>query len=103
VITDPSWGIDGFRKLPLLYPHWISEAQLRQVTLTEPRLTEHDLVTLADPNTLVMIKPWLEAEWQAALEAPLRSIGKEPCEMKTTGGDVRFVLWHAPDLEKLCR
>jgi len=103
VITDPSWGIDGFRKLPLLYPGWLSEAQLRQVTLTEPRLTEHDLVTLADPNTLVMIKPWLEAEWQTALDAPLRSIGKEPCEMKTTGGDVRFVLWHAPDLEKLCR
>jgi hypothetical protein len=45
----------------------------------------------------------LDQAWQKALEAPLRQLGKVPCPIKTTTGDVRFTLWHSPGLEWLCK
>ena len=67
------------------------------MVINDPSLPESAVPLIADRNTLVIIKPWLDPTWQAALEAPLRSLGKEPCPIRATNGDVRFILWHAPD------
>ncbi len=37
------------------------------------------------------------------MEEELRALGKVPCPIKTTIGDTRFTLWHAPELEWLCQ
>ncbi|MCX6029692.1 MAG: glycosyltransferase family 39 protein [Chloroflexi bacterium] len=99
-ITDPSWSSIGIRQLPLIYP---VQAQFAEVVIKEPNVPEANKATLADPNALVIIKPWLDPAWLKALDPPLRALGKVPCPIKTTTGDTRFTLWHAPGLEWLCQ
>ena len=98
-ITDPSWSSVGIQLIPEIYPVW---AEFSEVVISEPSLPESAVPLIADRNTLVIIKPQLDPTWQAALEAPLRNLGKEPCPIRTTTGDVRFTLWHAPENGSLC-
>ena len=86
--------------IPEVYP---VQAKISEVVINAPNLPESATPLIADRNTLVIIKPWLDPAWQAALEAPLRALGKEPCPIRATNGDVRFTLWHAPDSEWLCQ
>jgi 4-amino-4-deoxy-L-arabinose transferase-like glycosyltransferase len=99
-VTDPSWSSVGIQMIPEIYP---VRAKISEVVISDPSLPESAARLIADRNTLVIIKPWLDPTWQAALEAPLRALGKEPCPIRTTNGDVRFTLWHAADDGWLCQ
>ncbi len=99
-VTDPSWSSVGIQMIPEIYP---VRAKISEVVINAPNLPEVATPLIADRNTLVIVKPWLDPTWQAALEAPLRALGKEPCPIRTTNGDVRFTLWHAPDSGWLCQ
>jgi 4-amino-4-deoxy-L-arabinose transferase-like glycosyltransferase len=99
-VTDPSWSSVGIQMIPEVYP---VRAKIAEVVISGPSLPESAAPLIADRNTLVIIKPWLDPTWQAALEAPLRALGKEPCPIRTTTGDARFTLWHAPNDGWLCR
>jgi hypothetical protein len=101
VVVNEAWGIDGLLKLQKIYPH-LAWAQIHQIRISEPAIPESDLPLLADRNTLVLLTPWLDSAWVAALEAPLRALGKEPCKIATSIGEPRFVLYHAPDLPQAC-
>jgi hypothetical protein len=99
-VTDPSWSSVGIQQLPLVYP---VRAKFAEVVITDRALPESAKPIIANPTALVIIKPWLDQAWQKVLEAPLRSLGKVPCPIRTTTGDVRFTLWHSPGLEWLCQ
>lgn len=99
-ITDPTWTSLGIAQIPKIHP---LRAQVADVIVQEPSLPEYTKRQLAERNSLVIIKPWLDPSWQEALAPALRELGKEPCEVKATTGDVRFTLWHAPGLEWLCQ
>lgn len=98
-ITDPTWTSVGIQQLPQIYP---VQAKFEEVVVTNPMLPEPARATIADRNALVIIKPWMEESWKRAFEPALRELGKVPCDIKTTTGDVRFTLWHAPELAWLC-
>jgi 4-amino-4-deoxy-L-arabinose transferase-like glycosyltransferase len=99
-VTDPTWTSVGIQQIPDIYP---VQARFVEVVVTDQNLPESARATIADKNALVIIKPWLEESWQKALEPPLRALGKVPCGIKTTTGDVRFTLWHSPELAWLCK
>ncbi len=102
-ITDPAWSIDGIRhNQQRVYSVPSSPAQLVQVTVTDTNLPESAHAIIADPNSVVIIKPWLDAEWKRALAVSLQELGKVPCDVKTLRGTVRFQLWHSGGLETLC-
>ncbi len=99
-VTDPSWSSVGIRMIPEIYP---VRAKIAEVVISDPSLPESAIPLIADRNALVIIKPWLDLAWQAALDPPLRALGKAPCPIRATNGDVRFTLWHAPENEWLCQ
>ncbi|RME45449.1 MAG: hypothetical protein D6791_10715, partial [Chloroflexi bacterium] len=98
-ITDPTWTSSGIQHIAAAYP---VQARIEEVVVTGKVLPQPARAIIADPNTLVIIKPWMEEAWQKAFEPALRGLGKVPCGIKTTTGDVRFTLWHAPELAWLC-
>jgi hypothetical protein len=93
-VTDPSWSSVGIQMIPEVYP---VRAKISEVVINEPSLPQSATPLISDRNTLVILKPWLDPTWQAALAKPLRDLGKEPCPIRATNGDVRFTLWHAPE------
>lgn len=98
-ITDPTWTSIGIQQIPTIYP---VQARFEEVVVTDQTLPEPARAIIADRNALVIIKPWMEEAWQKAFEPDLRELGKVPCGIKTTTGDVRFTLWHAPELAWMC-
>lgn len=101
-ISDPSWKADGMGVLVDVYQTPPSMSQIQSLTIDTPRLPEESLARLADADTLVILKPWLDEVWKQALGDQLAAIGKMPCDIKTAGGDLRFRLWHSGDLGWLC-
>ena len=102
-VTDPEWGIDGLYMLQNAYGAPSSPAQLTKITVSTPTLSEADLLRLADPQTLIILKPWLPEDWQQALGSQLAALGKEGCPVNRPNSQVPvFVLWHAPELAGLC-
>ncbi len=99
-VTDPSWSSIGIQMIPEVYP---VRAKITEVVISDPSLPESAIPLIADRNALVIIKPWLDPSWQEALAAPLSALGKVPCPIHTTNGDVRFTLWHAPENGWLCQ
>lgn len=102
-VTDPEWGIDGLYLLQLAYGTPTSPTQLEKITVEQPLLSEAALARLADVDTLIILKPWLPADWQIALGDQLTGLGKRGCPVTRAGqGKAVFVLWHAPALASLC-
>lgn len=101
IVVNESWGIDGLLQLQQIYPQ-LAYAQIHQLRITEPVLPESSAPLLAGRNTIVILTPWLDPAWVAALDAPLRAAGKVPCDIATVRGEKRFVLYHDPDLPQAC-
>jgi hypothetical protein len=101
IVVNESWGIDGLLQLQKIYPH-LAWAQIHQLRITEPLLPESSALLLAGQNTLIILTPWLDSAWFAALDTQLRAAGKEPCTIATSKGEPRFVLYHDPDLSEAC-
>jgi 4-amino-4-deoxy-L-arabinose transferase-like glycosyltransferase len=102
-ITNHEWGIDGLHMLMQAYPYAASKIQLQEEKLAEPVISEWLQPLIAGRETLVILQPNLNADWQVKLGEQLMNMGKEPCEIKEyTGKDTRFTLWHSADLQGLC-
>jgi hypothetical protein len=98
-VTHPEWSSVGVAELPRIYP---VRAEVADVTLTEPVLSDAAKQLIARRNSVVILIPWLDPAWPPALAPALADLGKIPCEIRTTTGDVRFTIWHSPDMEWLC-
>jgi hypothetical protein len=103
VILDANWSVDGLLRYPSIYPLFLSQARISQVRIDGPTLPEESKPLLSDRNTLVVLPPWLDANWQTGLEAPLRELGKQPCAYPTSSGKPRFILYTHPDLAAACQ
>jgi len=101
-ITDPGWSPEGISDNlhPVYFPD--SPPELKSVVITDANLPTDARSLIADPNTLVVIKPWLTASWRRDLEEVLRALGKVPCDIKTLKGRTRFQLWHSGGWDMLC-
>jgi len=101
-ITDPGWSPEGISDNlhPVYFPDW--PPALKSVVVTGATLPAEARALIADPNALVVIKPWLTASWRSNLEDGLRSLGKVPCDIKTLKGTTRFQLWHSGGWGMLC-
>ncbi len=101
-ITDPTWSPQGISDNlhPVYFP--TSPPQLVSVIVTDTNIPDAARPLISDPNSVVVIKPWLEEGWKAALEASLKSLGKGPCDIRTLTGRVRFQLWHSGGWGALC-
>jgi hypothetical protein len=72
------------------------------VVVSETALPSEAQALIADPNTLVVIKPWAAVGWKGELGVALRALGKVPCDITTLTGKVRFQLWHSRGWGVLC-
>ncbi len=101
VILDENWSVEGFQMMQKAYPH-LAWAQIKQVQISEPVLPESSKPMLMDRDTIIIIMPWMDADWVKALDAPLRELGKEPCEVLSYTGKRLTTLYHAPNLPQAC-
>jgi 4-amino-4-deoxy-L-arabinose transferase-like glycosyltransferase len=102
-ITQPDWGIDGLRLMQNIYSLPDSQAQLLRVAVDNPGLPAGTAERIQDPNTLVIIQPWMDKPLRDAMENELRQIGKESCPVSTTPQTApQFTLWYSPNLASMC-
>jgi hypothetical protein len=102
-LTNADWGIDGLYTLFQAYDIPVNQARLFRQELDTPILSEAVIPWVNQNDTLVILQPDLAPEWQGLLGAQLKSLGKEPCDIKEyTKTDTRFTLWHSPETQALC-
>jgi hypothetical protein len=102
-ITDKNWGIDGFHMLERVYSYPASRIYLQRVELNEPELPDSATELIENRNTLVIIQPTMNPDWQETISSSLQSLGKIPCEIKEySNRDTRFVMWYSPEVSALC-
>ena len=102
-ITEQNWGIDGFYWLLRAYEYPASRVHLARMAVDGPKLPQYAHESIAERNTLVIIQPDLDGEWQSEIGTQIENIGKRSCEIKEVNDrDTRFVLWYSPGLESLC-
>ncbi len=99
-ITDPNWTSTALQHLPKYYP---LQAKFGEVMIDQPRLPDSAKPLLSQTDTFVILKPWSEEPWKAALGQALLDLGKTPCDINTTNGYPRFQLWHSPKMDALCQ
>ena len=101
-VTDPTWSPEGISDNlhPVYFP--TSPPALMPVVVTETALPSEAQALIADPNTLVVIKPWADEGWKGELGLALGALGKVPCDITTLTGRVRFQLWHSGGWGMLC-
>ncbi len=101
VIYGDVWGIQGLVEFQNVYPH-LAWFHLYGIQILEPKLPEEDFKLFSDRNTLIMVSPYIDPEWQNALDASLQALGKVRCDVSTPDGQKRFALYYAPDLPSAC-
>lgn len=102
-LTNPDWGIDGLHTLLHAYPYPASRVRLAREVVLQPILPLNAYSTISERDTLVILQPEMDAQWQEMLGAQLKGLGKESCEIKESSGqDTRFRLWYTPGLQALC-
>jgi len=102
-VTDPSWNVDGVNFLVDVYQVPPSKSQVEMIVVDSPQIPEAHMDTLSDPDNVIILKPWFNHEWKIALEEVLIQSGRTPCDIQTTGGEIRFQIWHLGDLQWLCQ
>ena len=102
-VTDESWGIDGIRTLQDLYHSPQSNYQLERIIMTGDTLDRNQLVRLQAENTIVILQPWMDAEWMASMMQIVADTGKVTCQVReTVNSPVKFTAYFPPDLAYLC-
>jgi 4-amino-4-deoxy-L-arabinose transferase-like glycosyltransferase len=99
-ITDPTWSSSGIQHLTDYYP--IKE-KVVDLVVEGPTLPEASIDLIKNPDTYIIIKPWMDEPLKTNLEIQINASGKESCDIHATNGDFRFKLWHAPGLVELCQ
>jgi hypothetical protein len=80
VIAEGEWLFDGLLEFQNVYPH-LAWYHLYQIKITEPVLPQVDMRLLSDPDTIIMVTPYVDPAWQDALDAPLLALGKTRCDL----------------------
>lgn len=104
-ITDESWGIDGIRRLQMVYGVPDSQAQLmRAVAAAEnPHLPDWAIARILEEDTVVILQPSMDESLQEPVKTYLQQLGRVSCVVRETPeADLRFVMWVPPGLEGLC-
>jgi hypothetical protein len=102
-ITDKNWGIDGIHMLERVYSYPASRIYLQRVVLDKPELPDSATELIENRNTLVIIQPTMNPDWQETISSSLQALGKTPCEIKEySNRDTRFVMWYSPEVSALC-
>ena len=102
-ITAPDWGIDGFLTLQDVYKVPPSPTQLHWLVAESSELPEEEMELISQPNTVVIIQPWMDETVRLGLEDRLVETGKERCQVSDTPlTDPQFSIWYSPGLQDLC-
>jgi hypothetical protein len=103
-ITTPDWGIDGLLVLQDVYKLPPSPTQLHRVVAERPTLPQEALPLISQPDTVVIIQPWMDETVRVGLQVQLAGLGRRPCDVRDIPEkDVRFTFWFTPALEGLCQ
>lgn len=102
-LTNEDWGIIGFQWILRIYDYPASRINIKRVVMDGAAIPAAAEESIRARNTILIIQPGLDETWKAALASNLKDAGKQACEiMEATGKDIRFVMWHSPDLASLC-
>jgi hypothetical protein len=102
-ITNSSWGIDGLLMQAKIYSFLTSRVRIERLVVDGPALPKASYERIADRNTLLIFQVSLDPVWRAAIEQELMTLGKQSCPIREySNHDVRFTLWHSPDLKSYC-
>jgi hypothetical protein len=102
ILTDSSWNAEGLRGLVQTYGLASDEAHFGQIEVSAPTLTEPERAAIRPEDVLVVVWPGMREDWRPPLEQEVLALGKVPCPVRTTIGEVRFKLWQSPGLPRLC-
>jgi hypothetical protein len=102
-ITESNWGIDGFQMLERVYSYPAWRINLERIVVDSPDLPDSANELIEKRDTLVIIQPRMDSNWQAAISSKIQSLGKIPCEVKEySNRDTRFIMWYSPEVKALC-
>jgi 4-amino-4-deoxy-L-arabinose transferase-like glycosyltransferase len=99
-ITDPTWSSSGIQNLTNYYP---IQEKVVDVVVDSQSLPAASIELIKNPDSCIIIKPWMDESWKINLGTQLDALGKESCDIHATNGDIRFKLWHAPGSTELCQ
>ena len=103
-INDPSsLHIDSLRELLDIYSVPFGPSQIVEVVPEGPDLPVPAIPDIADPNSLIIINPRMPDSWETSYHQKLQELGKVPCEIRNTNGELRFLLWYAKGATQICR
>ncbi|HEY6931204.1 MAG TPA: hypothetical protein VJA66_16145 [Thermoanaerobaculia bacterium] len=102
ILTDSSWNAEGLRGLVGTYGLLADEAHFDQIEVSAPTLAESARAAIRPDPVLVVVWPGMREDWRQPIEQELVTLGKVPCPVRTTIGEVRFKLWESPTLPRLC-
>lgn len=96
-IAQDTWGFETFLYFQDVYPY-LEWFHLFPIVIAEPVLPENMMGLFSDPETIVMVAPYLEPEWQNALDAPLMALGKARCDLWIPDMRRLMVVYYSPEL-----
>ena len=103
-LTDSTWGIDGMYTQQMVYSLPNSPDLLGRAVVENASLENDVAAAIANPDTAVIIQPWMDRDLIEKLRAVLNALGKTECPVREAiGTDVRFSMWLSPELASLCR
>ncbi len=97
LIAQDTWSFETLDDFRDVYPY-LEWFHLYSIIIDEPVLPQDKLALFADPATIVMLDPFLESEWQNALDAPLTALGKNHCNVWVPDLRTMLVVYYSPDL-----
>jgi hypothetical protein len=102
VVTTPGASAGGVTRMLRAYSLPAGPEHFRDVEVEGSAFSDEDRKWIADPRALVAVSPILPTDLQDALEHEIAGLGKTPCAMRTSNGEVRFRLWAASGSPRLC-
>jgi hypothetical protein len=96
-VVQDNWGFETLQYFQDVYPY-LDWFHLYSIIVTEPVLPQDRLALFSDPDTIIMVAPYLEPEWQNALDAPLTAMGKVHCSIWIPDMRKFMVVYYSPDL-----
>jgi 4-amino-4-deoxy-L-arabinose transferase-like glycosyltransferase len=103
VILQDKWGFETLLYFQDVYPY-VDRFRLDPVAITEPVLPQDKMGVFSDPDTIVIVTPYIEAEWQNALDTPLLALGKTRCNIWIPDMRKLMVVYYSPELpSQICQ
>jgi hypothetical protein len=103
VILENTWsyGFDSMLAFQDIYPY-LAWFHLYPIFITGPSLPDDKTALFSDPDTIILIPPSIDPEWQKTLDAPLAALGKARCDILVPDVQKRMVFYYPPELPSIC-